>query len=307
MPSLLREDYVANMNDSHWLANPAQPLTGFPLLVGPEGTQAQSFRTRLGHLIAQGRIAGTDGAGLAGATVDTVKSVVLNSRVYTAELFKDEALAMVCDTPPANADVGEACTVLAAWNDTGNADARGAHVWDEFWNRANDIAAADLYTVPFDPADPVNTPRGLKPTAETALKTAFQAAVAYVKSTPCALDAQRSEYLFATRAGSPIGLYGGCGGVGYFTIACSDNALADGGYTMDGDPNGNSYMQIVRFTDGGGVEAHTFLTHGQPEDTALPVAAAYTQAYAQKAWVRQPFTDSEIAASPGLQTQKISE
>ena len=63
-------------------------------------------------------------------------------------------------------------------------------------------------------------------------------------------------------------MYGGCGGVGYFTIACSDNALGDGGYTMDGDPNGNSYMQIVRFTDGGGVEAHTFLTHGQPEDTA---------------------------------------
>src|SRR5690606_38400526 len=103
------------------------------------------------------------------------------------------------------------------------------------------------------------------------------------------------------------GLYGGCGGVGYFTIACSDNALADGGYTMDGDPNGNSYMQIVRFTDGGGVEAHTFLTHGQPEDPASPVAAAYTKAYAQKAWVRQPFTDSEIAATEGLQTLNISE
>ncbi len=307
MPSLLREDYVANMNDSHWLANPAQPLTGFPSLVGPEGSVPQSFRTRLGHLIAQGRIAGTDGAGPAGATVDTVKSVVLNSRVYTAELFKDEALAMVCTTPPANADVGTACDVLAAWNNAGNADARGAHVWDEFWSRAARLGASALYAVPFDPADPVNTPRGLKPTAAAGLATAFQQAVAYVKSTPYALDAQRSEYLFATRAGEHVGLYGGCGGPGYFTIACSDHALGDGGYTMDFDPNGNSYMQIVRFTDGGGVEAHTFLTHGQPEDTASPVAAAYTRAYAQKAWVRQPFTDAEIAASAGVQTQRISE
>jgi acyl-homoserine-lactone acylase len=307
VPSLLREDYVANMNDSHWLANPAQPLTGFPAIVGPEGSEAQSFRTRLGHLIAQGRIDGTDGAGPAGATVDTVKSVVLGSRVYTAELFKDEALAMVCTTPPPTADVGTACDVLAAWNDTGNTDARGAHVWDEFWNRANDIDPADLYAVPFDPADPVNTPRGLKPTAAAALATKFQEAVAYVASTPYALDAPRGDYLFVTRAGSPIGLYGGCGGVGYFTIACSDHALDDGGYSMDFDPNGNSYMQIVRFTEGGGVEAHTFLTHGEPEDPASPVAAAYTQAYAQKAWVRQPFTESEIAASPGLQTLKISE
>jgi acyl-homoserine-lactone acylase len=34
MPSLLRDDYVANMNDSYWLANPKAPLTGYPDIMG---------------------------------------------------------------------------------------------------------------------------------------------------------------------------------------------------------------------------------------------------------------------------------
>ena len=35
MPVLTRPDYVANSNESYWLANPAQPLTGFPRNVRP--------------------------------------------------------------------------------------------------------------------------------------------------------------------------------------------------------------------------------------------------------------------------------
>ena len=61
MPSLLRDDYVGNMNDSYWLANASAPLTGFPSIFGTAGTVAQSLRTRLGHTMALERLAGTDG------------------------------------------------------------------------------------------------------------------------------------------------------------------------------------------------------------------------------------------------------
>lgn len=44
-PQLERDDFVFNANDSHWLANPAAPLTGFSPLTGPEHVE-QSARTR---------------------------------------------------------------------------------------------------------------------------------------------------------------------------------------------------------------------------------------------------------------------
>ena len=44
MPQLERKDYVFNANDSFWLANPHQLLTGFSPLQGLEGT-ARSLRT----------------------------------------------------------------------------------------------------------------------------------------------------------------------------------------------------------------------------------------------------------------------
>lgn len=320
LPSLMRDDYVANMNDSYWLANPKAPMTGFAPIMGPAGTASVSFRTRLGNLLAQGRIDGTDAHGTRGATADTVKRMVLDSRVLTAELFKDQALAMVCATPKItvatdpmggaaigrDVDTGPACAALQAWDNTGTAGARGAHIWDEFWNRASLQPAATLYSVPFSASDPIRTPRDLNPGATAALQQAFGAAVARVEASGFALDAKRGDYLFATRGGQKIPLYGGCGGPGYFTIACSENRLDKGGYSMDGNPNGNSYMQIVRFPEGG-VEAHTFLTFSQSDDPASAHNADYTRAYSAGQWLRVPFSESEITADGAYRSAVVSE
>ena len=105
MPSLLRDDYVGNMNDSYWLANASAPLTGFPSIFGTAGTAAQSLRTRLGHTMALERLAGTDGYPGNKATSEVVRQMVLNSRVFSAERFKDPALDLVCTAPSASQDV----------------------------------------------------------------------------------------------------------------------------------------------------------------------------------------------------------
>lgn len=320
LPSLLRDDYVANMNDSYWLANPKAPMTGYPDIMGPAGTQPVSFRTRLGNLLAQARIDGTDNYPGKVATADTVKQMVLNSRVLTAELFKDQALAMVCATATINVatdpqggaaigrdvDTGPACAALRTWNNTGVTGARGAHIWDEFWSRASKLPSATLYNVPFSASDPIHTPRDLKAGAATVLQQAFGAAVARVEASGFALDAQRGDYLFATRGGQKIPLYGGCGGPGYFTIACSENRLDKGGYTMDGNPNGNSYMQIVRFPEGG-VEAHTFLTFSQSDDPASAHNADYTRAYSAGKWLKVPFSEAEIKGDAAYRSAVVSE
>ena len=47
LPWLIRDDYVTNSNDSHWLSNPKQPLEGFSPIIGAERS-ARSLRTRAG-------------------------------------------------------------------------------------------------------------------------------------------------------------------------------------------------------------------------------------------------------------------
>jgi acyl-homoserine-lactone acylase len=302
------------MNDSHWLANPKAPLTGYPAIFGPEGSEAQTFRTRLGHLMAQG--IGTR------ATVEAASRAALGSRAYTAELFKARALALVCAVPriavasdpltqerfepPRSVDTGPACAVLRAWDDTGTAAARGAHVWDEFWARAARLPAEQLYAEPFSASDPVGTPRGLKDSAAAELRQAFGAAVLRVKASGHALDAPRGDTLFVTRNGKRIALSGGCDEQGYFTVVCSDNRLDRGGYTMDGNPNGNSYMQIVRFP-AGGVEAHTLLSFSLSDDPASPHHADYTRAYGAGQWLRVPFTQAQIEADAAYRSVTIRE
>lgn len=310
MPSLLRDDYVGNMNDSHWSTNVRAPLTGYPAIFGPEGTQSLSLRTRLGHQMALQRLAGTDGYPGNQATSAIVRQMVLNGRVFSAERFKTQALAQVCATPQiavvgvGPVDVTAACAALRAWDDTGNATARGSHLWDEFW-RTIPLTDAQRYAVPFDPADPLNTPRDLRADAGDALRQAFGGAVARSAAGGFAPDARRGDLLYATR-GTRIPLYGGCGEVGYFTVTCSDNPIERGGYNLDGQPEGNSYMQVVSFPSNT-VQAHTFLTFSLSDDPASAHYGDYTRAYGAKQWVRMPFTDAEIAASPGYATVTVRE
>ena len=305
MPSLLRDDYVGNMNDSYWLANASAPLTGFPSIFGAAGTAAQSLRTRLGHTMALERLAGTDGYPGNKATSEIVRQMVLNSRVFSAERFKDQALDLVCATPSATQDVVAACATLRAWDNRGGTGARGSHVWDEFWTRVQ-VPAAQLFAVPFNPADPLNTPRDLQPGAADALRQAFGAAVQAVQASGFALDAPRGDVLFSARGGVRTALYGGCGGVGYFTINCSENPIGQGGYSMDGQPHGNSYMQVVNFP-AGGVQAYTFLTFSLSDDPGSAHYADYTQAYGAQQWLRVPFAESEITADKNYQTVTVSE
>jgi acyl-homoserine-lactone acylase len=322
MPSLMRSDYVANMNDSYWSTNPAALMTGYPAIMGPAGTQSLSMRTRMGHVLAQGRINGTDGYPGKGASQSSVQQMVLNSRVLTAELFKTQALPLVCahstisvagdpDTgetfpAPVTVDVTQACTALAAWGNIGTVSARGAHVWDEFWRRAALLPESELYTVQFNPADPVHTPNTVAAGATNDLLTAFGAAVLRVQKSPYAENAVRGDYLFFTRSGRKLGLFGGCDQQGYFTIDCSDTRLDQGGYTMDNDPNGNSYMQVVSFPNTG-VQAYTFLTFSLSDDPASPRYSNYSEHYATGSWLHLPFTEGEITSDAEFSSAVISE
>lgn len=321
MPRLLRADYVANMNDSYWSTNPKALLTGYPDIMGDAGKYSLSMRTRLGHMLAQGRLAGSDGYPGNKGSMDSLKQMVLNSRALTAELFKAQALPLVCAAaaisfsgdpetgesfPAQTVDVRAACAALRVWDNNGNLSAHGAHIWDEFWRRAALLPEDQLYLVQFDPRDAVHTPRDLNSAAAVALQQAFAAAVVRVQHSGFAMTAGRGETLFVNRNARKIGLYGGCESSGYFTVACSGQRLDQGGYSMDNSTDGNSYMQLVSFP-GSGVEAFTFLTHSLSDDPASSRYSNYTDSYAGKNWLKSPFSEHEIRNDAGYRTMTVSE
>ena len=246
-PRLLTTDYVGNGNDSYWLSNADRPLTGYPLVFGWLGgeNQQQSLRTRIGHLMVRERRTATDGLDPApGFTLDSLKALMYRNRVYGAEIVLDDVLALCGDVGSSNAEeerARRACSVLARWDRKVDPDSRGAQVFTEFWRRvhrelgsefAQLIASRDFWEIDFDPADPLNTPRGIdrsRPDNRELVIEALSGAVQSLEAAGVALDAPWRDVQFVTRNGVRIPVHGGDPRAGvYGAISAS---LGDGRYT----------------------------------------------------------------------------
>ncbi|WP_310633577.1 penicillin acylase family protein [Paraburkholderia sp.] len=308
MPSLARDDYVGNFNGSYWLTNPVAPLTGFARVAGLTGTP-QTLRTRLGHALAAQWLAAPGGV-----TRAALEQGALASRSMSEELLRRPVLDALCKgaapgTPNQadDADVAQACKVLANWDGSARPDARGANLWDEFWTRANQLPADKLYRVPFDPAAPLTTPSGLNTgDAETvaALRHALAESVRALRGFGFAADSTRGQLLYTQRGAARVPLYGGCSDTGYLTVVCAQHPLDAGGYAMDGGGHGDSYVQVVSF-GAQGVNADTMLAHSLSDDPASPHYSDATRAFASGTWQRFRFTGREIEADPALSTTTL--
>lgn len=296
LPALLREDYVANMNNSHWLANPAAPLVGYDSVLGGE-QQPLTLRAREGLTLAAEWAASAPASGRELAR--RVAQDTLNAQAYSARLLRQPVLGRLCGPAQAGAetstltaqDLAAGCAVLAGWDGQAGAASRGALLWNQFWLALAKPGPQALYQQDFDVRDPVATPAGLA-LPRAALEAALGEAIAALRRQPLPLDAPAGALLHAGPAGESIALYGGCDAPGYFTILCGGGPLAG----VSATASGNSYLQVVRFDDAG-VHAATLLAHGQRE-TALaggpgmePIAR-----YARRDWLAFPFTDPQIAA-----------
>lgn len=170
LPQLLRDDFVQNSNDSFWATNPAEFLTGFSPLYGPERVP-QSPRTRLGLKMlmdatetgyAKVAPAGQDGRFGAKDLVDTIH----NNRAWYAEQFLDELRRRCVDIGTAAVNLADGssrtvsggCSALSGWDGVFNTGSTGAHVFRVFMGSYGKGLKEEL-TVPFSPTDPVNTPR----------------------------------------------------------------------------------------------------------------------------------------------------
>jgi acyl-homoserine-lactone acylase len=156
LPTLVRTDFVQNSNDSAWLFNPAAPLTGYPPIVSRDGI-AQNARTRAALTHLTGELA-------AGRrfSLRSLQDFAFSNRAFQAASLVGD-LRSLC-AASTGSDLTTPCGVIDRWDGTTNLESVGWPVY-RAWRTALDAATTakriDYARVPFDPADPVGTPRGL--------------------------------------------------------------------------------------------------------------------------------------------------
>ncbi len=313
LPTLQRDDWVHNCNDSYWLTHPAAPITGYNSIIGSEGT-ARSLRTRLciQQVLRHLDQAGDDNLGVTfDANSDKkfdlkeLQDTVLSSQIYSAQLARDDVVERVCVlgyamTRDGPVDVAEACDVLGDWSMQSNLADVGSHIWREFYRLAAPNPAGVgpnplLWQTPFLTTDPVNTPRGIN-FASPFVQEALGRAVTQINNANIPLNRALGEIQRSGVIGDEvIPIVGGSGGEGAFTIV-STNSLDAGGYRVT---YGNSYIQTVTWeADGTGFKpvAEGFITYSQSTDPANPHYTDFTREYSAKRWKRFPFRPTEIEA-----------
>ncbi|MEJ7784570.1 MAG: penicillin acylase family protein [Solirubrobacteraceae bacterium] len=280
-PELVRSDYVENSNDSYWLSNPRQPLVGFPRIIGDEDTE-RTLRTRLGLRIIEDELAGGGRF-----TQDELQDATFNNRQFAGELWRPELDGLCRSTPGLPADT---CDILANWSGRDDLGAPGALLFRRFTERAL-AAVPSPYRVPFDPADPLNTPRGLN-TDNPTVRAALPGAVQDLRDAGVALDAPLEALQYENR-GERIPLHGGPNLDGLFNVTLT-TFDPEKGYTNV--QAGATYVQTVAFGDGAcPVRTRTVLAHSQSTDPTSTWYANGTKLFSRKQWSDQPFCAADVA------------
>ena len=271
MPSEVRTDWVMNANDSYWLPNPAQPLTGYPNIIGCEQCE-RSVRTQMvAHYIMDDIKAGLK------ETPARFAGHEFANRSLVAERAKAGGNL---DTLCAETTETDACGILSSWDGHYNASDVGPIVFQAFLDDAAS-AGASIWVNPWSASDPLNTPNTLKTDPATAalLKKAIddtRAAGTLDKSWGTVNYRQLAD-------GTRIPLSGGPASAGIANV-------------NNGKPvnDGSSHIQAIAFTGKNGVRARTMLTYSQSTDPHSPNYADQTRLYAKKTWVDFPWTGKQI-------------
>jgi acyl-homoserine-lactone acylase len=297
---------VENSNDSAWLANADQPLTGYERVFGTIGTQ-RSMRTR-------GAV--EDVAAMAdkgGLTVRDLQRQQFANRVPAADLTVADVARACAALPGGTAtgsdgkavEVSEACGVLKAWDRAMDTDSRGALLFDRFWRKLTALVPRDqLWKVPFSAADPVNTPNTLN-TDAPGLATALADTVTELRTAGIALDAKLGANQFVVRGGKRVPVPGGTESLGVWNKIEARWSAADGGYAEVS--TGSSHIQAVGWDGGRCPVARTLLTYSQSSNPNSPHYRDQTRLFSDEKWVKSRFCEKDILSSPKLKVVRVSQ
>ncbi|MEH6582059.1 MAG: penicillin acylase family protein [Halioglobus sp.] len=299
--TLIRKDYVTNSNDSFWLANPNEPITGIPLVQG-ETEEERTLRTRSGLVMIQERMDGTDGLGGNTFNIDSLVERMLSNQNYAGQLLRGD-LVTLCENNPSvdldgvSVDISEACDVLAKWDVLSNLDSRGAHLFREFMRvggGGRELPDTFNYRVPFDLEDPVNTPRGLDTSDNPEALIALAEAVQTLSAAGIALDAQLGDIQSTRKNDQVIPLHGGEEFEGVFNKMSLDLAGSEGYNEVTG--SSASWIMAVEFAESG-VKAKGILSYSISSNSQSERYAEMTEMFSRKALLDLPYELEAVEAA----------
>lgn len=289
-PQLSRGDFVQHSNDSAWLANPAQPLTGFSPLISrdglPLGPRARFALTRLEQ---PGKLDAAD-----------LKQMVMDDQVYLADVLLPDLLKW-CAAETGDAAINSVCDSLAAWDRRANLDSGLGLVHFQIIMQTLQ-AKGGFWRVAFNPADPWYTPRGLayeRAGVAALLRETVRGSAQRVAQ--AGLDS-RSQWGQIQQAADGTPIHGGPANLGVYN-AIQSVEVGPGKRRVVG---GTSYLQLVTF-DEQGPKAQGLLVFSQSSEAASPHGGDQTRAFSAKEWHPTPFTDAQIKADPQYRSLVIRE
>ncbi|WP_341677443.1 penicillin acylase family protein [Niveibacterium sp. SC-1] len=311
IPALERRDFVHNSNNSAWLTNPAAPLLAASPVISQDG-EVPDLRTRLGLLQVIQRLDGSDGEAGRRMSIEQVKAFALNNRVHLADLVLDDLLA-ACDGPwkrDTDADLREGCGALHAWNRKADLDAGvGLGYLDAWWFLVRSTRPGDAaWRVPYDPADPLHTPRGLATDdalVATQLRDALVLAVQRVRAAGWTPDKRLGDVQMTRIAGRSIPIHGANDELGVYNAQALP--VAPDELPMPHEVFwGTSYLQAVSLRPDA-IQAFGLLAYSQSSDPDSPHAADQTERFSRKQWIALPFTEAQILADPSVEHRRLAE
>ncbi|MBK5418472.1 acylase [Pseudomonas sp. TH31] len=298
LPQLLRKDFVQHSNDSAWLVNPAQPLTGFSPLISqdsqPLGLRSRFALDRLGSLAKAGPVAAAD-----------LQRMVMDDQVYQATQVMPDLLQFCSADLGADAvSLAPLCASLKEWDGRANLDSGVGLV--HFQNVMEALQQApDIWRVAFDPKDAQHTPRGLafeRADVAKAIREAMLASLELTNRMGLKPDSRWGDIQVVSSGGQQTPIHGGPGTLGVYN-AIQSVPRTDGKLEV---VSGTSYLQVVTF-DEKGPHAQGLLAFSLSSDPASKYSRDQTLAFSKKQLSVLPFTEQQIKSDPQYQMQTIRE
>ena len=324
-PHLERRDAVSNANQSHWIANSAEPLEGYTPLMGRERHE-QHLRARMvATLVEDDSPEGPSGPdGL--FSMEELQQVYMVNRGLLAELLRDEVVERCRDADPVmvdeqTLDIGEACRVIGDWDLLYNLESVGAVLWRQLWSLTS--GSGYEWKVPFDVDDPLGTPRGLADAPAQGPDPVLQniaGAVLLLNAAGFEIDVPLGEAQFTNKGDLRIPMHGGISLDGVANIAAPvidfadslepvdmaesvdpETGLTTAGYYADRGP---AIVMAIEFTDNG-PRATSVAAYSQSKDPNSPHYADQTQLYSMEQFKAVRFTEEDIMSDPNLEVLQI--
>lgn len=340
LPSIERDDYVLNANDSYWVANAEVRTDGdFSILQGETGTE-RSVRT-LENLAIMSNTSAEGPSGDDGLfDLEELTAAALLDEAYTERQWRDGVVerCRAATAPVAHreildgqgavyvtagsVDVSGACDVLEAWDGRYDVASEGAVLWREFTEA---VDYDELWEHAFDEANPAATPAGLGPApdgGEDPVLAGLADAVALLTKAGMALNVPLGEVQFDGRLPDErLPVPGGLGSEGVTNVVGGSSRssteqqqpeppeplIGDSTLTSEGYPitYGTSFLLAVAYGPDG-PEARTILTYGQVGDPALPGFTSGVEAFADKQWKLIETDQQALAEDPDTTVTAVS-